>query len=69
MEELQNNLTKGNDNYHANTTEVYNLLINYKTAHSKLAIRLVDNSEEVLFAKVEGNEGKSNSYKSGVGGG
>ena len=66
---MQNNLTKGNEKYPANTTEAYNLLINYKTAHSKLAIRLVDNSEDLLFAKVEGNEGKSNSYKSGVGGG
>ena len=37
--------------------EAYNLLLSYKTLQSNSAVRLVDNSEEVSFAKVGGDEG------------
>ena len=68
MEELQNNFTKGNKKYPANMTEAYNLLVKYKTNQSNPETRLVYDSEDVLFSNVIGSKGKSNSYKSGVGG-
>ena len=67
VEELQNDFTKGNRNYPANTTKAYNLLLNYNISNNT-PTRLVDDSEEVLFANVGGSEGKSNAYKSGGGG-
>ena len=67
VEELQNDFTKGNRNYPANTTKAYNLLLNYNISYNT-PTRLVDDSEEVLFANVGGSEGKSNAYKSGGGG-
>ena len=64
VEELQNDFTKGNRNYPANTTKAYNLLLNYNISNNT-PTRLVDDSEEVLFTNILGSEGKSNSYKNG----
>ena len=67
-EELQNDFTKGNVKCPENTTEEYNLIVNYKTSW-KPPPSLVDDSEEVSFSNVGGSEGNYNSYKSGRGGG
>ena len=64
MEDLQNNFTEVKNDYPANMTEAYNLLIKYKTSYKPPTI-LVDDSEEVLFTNILGSEGKSNSYKNG----
>ena len=37
--------------------EAYNLLLSYKTSHSNSVVILVDDSEEVSFANVGGDEG------------
>ena len=58
VEELQNNFTKEKNYYPAYLTEEYNLLLNYKTLHSKLEARLVDFPEEVPFGNVGGYEGR-----------
>ena len=57
VEELRNDFTKGGDYYPANMTEAYELLLNYKTSHSKLSARLMDDPEEVSFGKVGGDKG------------
>ena len=67
VEELRKDFSKVNNDYPVYTANAYNLLIKYKTPHSNLATRLLDNSEEVLFTNVGGIKGKSNSYNIGVG--
>ena len=57
VEELRNNFTKGGNYYPENLTEAYELLLNYKTSHSKLEARLMDDPEEVLFGNVVGDKG------------
>ena len=52
--ELGKYFTKGNNYYPEDLTEAYNLLIKYKTSHSKLATRLVEDPEEVYFGNVGG---------------
>ena len=69
VEELRNNSTKCNNDYPVNTTESYNLLINYKTTHYKPETRLVEDPEEIWFSKIVFSKGKLNSYKSGGGSG
>ena len=63
MEELQNNFTKGKDDFLDKTMEEYSLLVNYKTTQSNTEKRLVENSEEVLFTNIGGSKGKSHPYK------
>ena len=41
LEDLRIDFTKGGDYYPEDLTEEYNLLINYKTSHSKLAAILL----------------------------
>ena len=57
VEELQNDFNKGNYDYPVDMKEDYNLLLNYKTSHSKSEVRLVEDSEKVLFANVIGDKG------------
>ena len=57
VEELRNDFTKGGDYYPEDMTEAYDLLINYKTSHSKLAERMVDDPEDVSFGNVGGDKG------------
>ena len=47
VEGLQNNFTEGNYNYHFDMKEAYNIIVNYKTTHSKPETNLVDDSDEV----------------------
>ena len=47
VEDIWKIFTKGNNYYPADLTEAYNILINYKTSHSKLAARLVEYTEKV----------------------
>ena len=56
MEELQNDFAKGKDDYPVDIAEAYNLFVNYKMTHYNLAVRLVNNSEEVYFFNVGGDE-------------
>ena len=55
LEDLQNDSTRGNNDYTADTMDAYNLLVNYKTTQSKKDARLVENSEEVSFINVGGS--------------
>ena len=64
---MQNDFTKINDDFSVNMTEAYNILVNYKTYYKSSTI-LVDTSEVVSFANVGGFKGRSNSYKSSIGG-
>ena len=57
MEELQNDFTKGKDYHPIDIAEAYNLFVNYKMTHYNLAVILVNNSEEVYFSNVGGDEG------------
>ena len=66
VEELKIYIAKGNNDRPGNITEEYNLLVNHKTSYD-FPTRLVDYSEEVLFANVGGSKGNSNLYKSGRG--
>ena len=43
--------------YPENMTEAYEFLLNYKTSHSKLSARLMDDLEEVSFGNVGGDKG------------
>ena len=45
LEDLRNNFTKRGNYYSADMIETYNLLLNYKTLHSKLVAIMVDYSE------------------------
>ena len=56
VEELRNDFAKGGGYYPADLTETYKLLLNYKTLHSKLASRLVDDPQEVSFGNVGGDK-------------
>ena len=58
LEELHKKFTKGNNYYPEYLMEAYILLLNYKTSHSKLVAILVDDSEEVLFGNVGGDENR-----------
>ena len=42
VEELQNNFIKANSDYPSNTTEAYNLLLNYKTSYKPPTISVDD---------------------------
>ena len=59
VEEFQNYFTEVNKYYPANTTEVYNLLVNYKTSYNPPA-GLVYDSEKVLFANFRSSKGVLN---------
>jgi hypothetical protein len=52
LEDLENNYTKGGNNYPTTVTSAYNLVVNYKN-YQKPATRLINNSEGVSFANVE----------------
>jgi hypothetical protein len=51
LEDLNNDYTKGNDNYPRNITEAYNLIINYRQART--AARVYHDAEGVAFTNVE----------------
>ena len=69
VEELHNYFTKVNGKYPVDMTEVYSLFLNYKKSHSKLEVILVDNSEEVSFSNVRGDEvGRVRKYSGVIGG-
>ena len=55
VEELQNDFTKLNDSFPANTKESNKLLVNYKTPYKPQTI-LIDNSYGVLFTNVVGSK-------------
>ena len=62
-------ITKGKNYYPEYLMEAYNLLLKYKTLHSKLVSILVDNSEEVLFGNVGEDENGRANKGGGVSGG
>ena len=65
-EERQNFFTKGDNYYPRDIMESSNLLLNYKTSHSKLVAILVDLSEEVFFGNVGGDENRKFNKDGGV---
>jgi hypothetical protein len=51
LEDLDNDYTKGNNNYPHTVTEAYNLIINYRQARP--AARIYHNAEGVAFTNIE----------------
>jgi hypothetical protein len=55
LEELENDMTKGTDNYPVNVTKAYTLLVNHKIQQRGVT-RLFNDSEAVSFANVNGKK-------------
>jgi hypothetical protein len=53
LDELENEMTKGTDNYPVNVTKAYTLVVNHKS-QQRGVIRLFNDSEAVSFANVNG---------------
>ena len=56
LEELRNYFTKGDNYYPEDIMESSNILLNYKTPHSKLVAIMVEKSEEVFFGNLGGDK-------------
>jgi hypothetical protein len=52
LEDLENDFTKGTNNYPKTLTSAYNLMVNYKNYH-KPASRIYNDSDGVAFANVQ----------------
>jgi hypothetical protein len=55
LDELENDFTKGTDNYPDSMTKAYNLVVNHKGQQSVVS-RLFNDSEAVSFANVDGKK-------------
>ena len=69
LEELRNYFTKVDNYYPADIMESSNILLKYKTSHSKLVEIMVDKSEEVFFGNMGGDENIKFNTDGGVSGG
>jgi hypothetical protein len=55
LDELENDFTKGTENYPDSVTRAYNLVVNYK-GHQRVVSRLFNDSEAASFANVDGKK-------------
>jgi hypothetical protein len=55
LDELENDFTKGTDNYPDSVTNAYNLVVNHK-GQQRVVSRLFNDSEAVSFANVDGKK-------------
>jgi hypothetical protein len=55
LDELENDFTKGTDNYPDSVTKAYNLVVNHK-GQQRVVSRLFNDSEAVSFANVDGKK-------------